>query len=165
MRAGGRAPSVEESPLGFNSPTSSGTRNGAGDGGSIPPGDTNHFARHRMKKTADDYPDLVGFVFRHDKSFWKVTGPVRSSFGDGFSYPVIKSSKGGKEFREQNGFRAEKVIQAWRESGEPDVINTVGLKADIDAGIQDANKKRRIQFLEERIARDTAELQKLRNPG
>lgn len=114
-----------------------------------------------MQKSANDFPDLTGFVFKFNSSFWKVTGLPHRSFGDSFSYPVIVCSSRGKEFRKTNGIDTKHVLTKWREAGEPMINNTVGLKADIDAGIEDGVRKRRIQHLRDTIASAQRELAEL----
>lgn len=87
--------------------------------------------------------------------YWKVEGEKRKSYGSGFSYPVIKCTKYGKEFSGRNGFsdtHVDKLVaegKTWKATDHTKVS-----KAGQQAGIL----KRKILHLEARIAADTAEL-------
>lgn len=92
-------------------------------------------------------------------SFWKITGPSRRVLGAN-SYPVIKCSKWGKEFKETNGFSSA-AVDALSEHQVYRPINDnegLGNKAVIDDGIKSGIKKRRIAFLKKRISKDEKEL-------
>ena len=98
-------------------------------------------------------------------SNWKITG-ISSSNPSGYvSYSVLRCSKTGKEFREDNGFGAEWVDEDIENGtgGEFKVVGTspVGVKADLDTGIKAGVRARRIQFLKIRIESDKNELRKL----
>ena len=102
----------------------------------------------------------IGTIFKHGADgYWKVTGPKRKMFG-GESYPVIKCSKRGKEYRQRNGFDAKYV-----ESIPKDQLffAPTGTKADIDDGIESGVRLRRIQFLKYTIAAMQKELEELEN--
>lgn len=115
--------------------------------------------------------NLTGMVFKDSQgNIWKVTGPPkginpRYPHYRG-SYPVIRSTKTGKEFKEINGFvvdYVEEVFEGTSTRGEmlkgPDYSKPE--KVD-DSGIETGRDKRRIKFLENRIAKDTEELSMLK---
>ena len=95
------------------------------------------------------YPDLTGLIFARPKTHgtspghWKITGPARMALGI-FSYPVIKCSKHGKEYKQANGFAASYVLRL-KEEGQLYEATKEG-KASTD-GIETGIRKRRIDFL------------------
>ena len=96
-------------------------------------------------------------------SFWKITGPSRQILGVR-SYPVIRCSSWGKEFKKTNGFTVSSVdaipeLRMFRPTCKND---SLGSKAAIDNGIKAGIKKRRIAFLEKHIAEDEKELADLK---
>lgn len=100
-------------------------------------------------------PIQIGSVFKSASSYWKIIGGVTKSGMLGETYPVIKCSKTGKEFRELNRFGRSYV--------ENRVIIGIflGEKADIDDGVESGIKKRRIQYLKKKIESFTKELKEL----
>lgn len=104
--------------------------------------------------------DYTGYIFKYEKSFWKVTGPKRDGVGYGKSYPVIKCNKYGKTFTKVTGFidtYVEDQVRkgnAWKFSEVQEAVSTEGQAMGI--------RKRRIQFLEDKIAAYTEELARLK---
>ena len=89
----------------------------------------------------------IGDVFQCDGVYWKITGAPRG-IGYGYSYPVIRCTKTGKEFRATNGFSVSFVDSL----PEDQIIKSdVGIKANIDAGIEITKRKNRINFLNRKI--------------
>jgi hypothetical protein len=61
------------------------------------------------------------------------------------------------------GFRAEWIHSCIEDSRIKVItVSPIGIKADIEDGIEEGVRKRRIQHLEARIMNDTVELSKLR---
>jgi len=96
--------------------------------------------------------------------YWKVTEIGKSFWDNGLTYQVILCSKTGKEFRNTTGFSTT-IDQKF---GAPDsrytIVKqggTVGDKANIDQGILTGKTKRRLQYLRARVAKDTAEIQRI----
>lgn len=95
------------------------------------------------------FPDFTGMIFHRIAShgtspgYWKITGPAKKSVGC-YSYPVVKCSKLGKEYKTTNGFSVAYVTR----------LNAQGLlysadtqeKASTD-GKASGIRKRRIDFL------------------
>ena len=100
----------------------------------------------------------IGTIYSFSGSYWKVTGPKRSGLGC-LSYPVIKCTKTGKEFKETNGMRDWFIEQlhsdglTWKFSEVTEKVSTAGEASGI--------RKRRIMFLEDKIAAYTKELEEL----
>jgi hypothetical protein len=94
--------------------------------------------------------------------YWKVVGEY-STFHDMQIYNVIKCSKTGKSFRNETGFRKGYIHECIAD-GRATVVatGTQGLKANLAAGIAEGKRKRRIGYLEARMACDAKELEKLR---
>jgi hypothetical protein len=106
----------------------------------------------------NEYQDLTGWVFEHEGKYWKITGAAYPAFGF-YSYPVISCSKTGKEYKSRNGFSARFVMNYHRAGFTRKAESTE--KANITEGNRTGAQKRRIAFLTDRIARDTAELAQL----
>ena len=83
--------------------------------------------------------DLRGADPNGVHSYWKITRPAIISFGHLLSYPVIKCSQWGKEYKETNGFSVSAVdeIPDYRigKVGRP-YVAPLGEKAAIDDGIK-----------------------------
>lgn len=101
----------------------------------------------------------VGTIFNASGSTWKTTGPKRFALG-GHSYPVIKCTKYGKEFKETNGFSANLVECRYREGHTTQCVLKENVKVSTE-GEASGKRKRRIQFLEAEIAAYTKELEEL----
>lgn len=99
--------------------------------------------------------------------YWKVTR-FYTSFNNQTSYSVIRCTKNGKEFKDHNGFLTsiDTLFHQSQFDGLPFTLikraTPVGLKANIDQGISSGKRLRRIQYLENRIANDTKELNQLK---
>ncbi|MCK9155364.1 MAG: hypothetical protein M0P12_04525 [Paludibacteraceae bacterium] len=108
----------------------------------------------------------IGTVLSIDsyKGYWKIIGVPFENIRRWVSYPVKKCSKTGKEFRETSGFSFD-AIHRNLENGTTKIITSVGVgtKADIDNGILEGKKKRRIQYLKARIENMQKELASLEN--
>jgi hypothetical protein len=98
-----------------------------------------------------------GDVFRCDGIYWKITGAPRG-IGYGYSYPVIRCTKTGKEFKATNGFSVSFIDSL----PEDQIFNCgVGVKADIDRSVEITKRKNRINFLTRKICAYERELKKL----
>jgi len=100
--------------------------------------------------------------------YWKVTDEPRKSWinRDGYSYPVVRCSKTGKEYKDKNGFCTS--IDAKLNDPECNEYQYIGnfepgKKANIDNGIKTGKIKRRISYLIGRITSDTKELNILKD--
>jgi len=109
---------------------------------------------------------MIGLVFARVKNgvteYWKITG---NPYNKGDSYPVIKCSKKGKEFRETNGFSVS-FVSSLKENKEGCsdgwIIGSFSSeKAKIDEGIMSATRLRRIQYLQDKISAYQKELNDL----
>ena len=99
-----------------------------------------------------------------DSGYWKIMGEPIAYPDRVFIYPCKKCSKTGKEFRYTNGFNCSWIHKGLKD-GTVKIITSsnVGTKADIDSGIVDGKKKRRIQYLKARIENMQKELARLEN--
>lgn len=114
---------------------------------------------------ATSYPDLTDYIFARPSSsnpkvieHWKITGPAHVTFCPGRSYPVIKCTKTGKEFKSTNGFSSTYVLSLWNQgllfkSENNEKASTDGIKSGI--------RKRRINHLVETMNKMVAELNEL----
>jgi hypothetical protein len=111
-----------------------------------------------MNKTV---PDLTGYIFQRDKSYWKILGPKRAGYRGYENYPVVKCTKYGKEFQSSTYYSADFIEKQYAEGtmtkcvlkGEALEVSTAGKASGI--------RKRRIQHLEADIAHQLKELNKL----
>jgi hypothetical protein len=90
--------------------------------------------------------------------YWKITSIIEKS------YRVIRCSKTGKEFKDINGFQIsfiDNAIDNLNSNVKLITTSQIGLKANIDNGIQSGKNKRRINFLKHRISKDQLELKQL----
>lgn len=105
---------------------------------------------------------MIGTIFE-DKNggYWKVSGPARNSYGNRGrpdSYPVIKCTKYGREYQRTNGFTVMYVDNLVKEGKTWKATDNTEASTDGQArGIL----KRRVTYLESRIASDTEELNRL----
>lgn len=105
----------------------------------------------------------VFFVSDGVRHYWKITD-VHDAFGR-LSYGVVRCSKTGKEYRDTNGFGVDALDAALDMPNNPKA-GLVGVddgreKADIEGGVEEGNRKRRIRFLRQRIEDDGEELRRL----
>ena len=111
------------------------------------------------------YPNgTVLKMLRNGKSeHWKITESRASIIAqDRFSYQCIRCSPTGKEFRDMNGFGEQWVSDEVSKGNIRILMNSaVGVKANIDEGIESGVKKRRIEYLKQSIAAMTSELARL----
>jgi hypothetical protein len=94
---------------------------------------------------------------------WKVTGVPRVFLGSP-SYPVVKCTKLGSEYRITNGWCARFIDTEIAKSDgavKLERIVPVGMKANLDGGIESGKKKRRIAFLKAKIEQYQKELKEL----
>jgi hypothetical protein len=118
-----------------------------------------------MKCRYLDNPLPIGTVFSKtliNTIYWKITGAPRllTFCRDCYSYSVVRCTKNGKEFKETNSFDVNAVHE------ETDVFKIIGVfpvetKANIEHGNKVGAMKRRINYLKNRILRDTEEMKKL----
>ena len=96
--------------------------------------------------------------------YWKITGTHGGRSQDWTSYSVIRCSKTGKEFRfpDKNGFNVQWVYTGIK-TGIIRIVtqSDVGTKANIDQGIVDGVRKRRIEYLRKSIEEMQSELERL----
>jgi hypothetical protein len=110
-------------------------------------------------ETVADIPDLTGFIY-HDryKGTWKVTGPAvmvcPSKYHPvdvQYSYPMIRSTETGKEFKTTREITVWTVTKNWVERGRPPVSNVVGNKVKLDPNAKEKRRKRRIITLKNKL--------------
>ena len=103
--------------------------------------------------------------------YWKINGPLRENYWAGpgaKSYPVIRCTKTGKEFKNTNGFGSRWIDSLPDGPGSEDAPHDeyiVGVFNDAER-VSTANKqrgidKRRADYLHSRILHDAKELRKL----
>jgi len=113
--------------------------------------------------------DVISMIYKdYNKSiqqYWKVERIGQSFISQGDSYYVRRCTKTGKEFRDHNGFDAKWIDKALQNPNSNIKLvlkaTIVGVKADLDNGILIGKMKRRVSFLQNRIALDTKELAEL----
>jgi hypothetical protein len=104
------------------------------------------------REIGDIFPDRTNY------GYWKITGEPRRSGSYSASYPVIKCTKTGKEFKTTNGFNVTFVDSI----PEDQIIKSdVGVKANITGGIEITKRKNRINFLTKKICAYERELKEL----
>lgn len=97
----------------------------------------------------------IGTVFKSGAGvFWKITGEVQ-----GYSYPVVRCNKNGKEFKDKNGFTKRYVDELeWKDGVK---FTPKSNEKVSQAGIEGGKKKRRLRFLLNRIKSDMEESEML----
>lgn len=106
-----------------------------------------------------DGQEYVGKIFQHagGPGWWKITGPKRLlSYAKYGSYPVIKCTSTGREFKQTNSFTASYI------ETQAVLYDSVSNGKVLQDGIEAGRIKRRMSFLEARIADDNKELEQLK---
>ncbi len=114
----------------------------------------------------ENQKNIIGTIFLRNGTYWKVVGPIYNGFGNTNYYPVIKCSKLGKEYKYTNGFQTSFIdclvkFGEWNGAKLISTGSTVGIKADISAGIESAKLKNRINYLRAKINAYQGELDRL----
>jgi len=103
-------------------------------------------------------PDLTGYIFEYNGSWWYITGLPRRSLGQSEFYPVVKCTSTGKKFKSTNGLSANLVLEKHK-AGQ---LKYVGESAKVsNAGQQDGIRKRRISHIESEVSALVEELNRL----
>lgn len=100
--------------------------------------------------------DLSGADPSAPRTYWKINGDPGSGWiSTRDSYPVVRCSKFGKEYKSRTWILVSRVDQI----SDDRIINVdVGVKADIAEGAKIGQLKRRLSFLDRRINADQKEL-------